>query len=250
MEDNTNKKMQNRRRFISFLKWMIFTYLVLFVLFAALGISPIGAREINNAFFSLFIFDDRSQNSPQDVSVSLDTNGITADPAQTNTNAQAGSSNGGVGAVIESSGATLPVEIVIPKVSLEGRVLNPTSTESGTLDTALLYGAVRYPGSGELDSDKNILIFGHNSGLPVVHNQNFKIFGGLKNLSAGDDVYLKSKTRDYHYKVMSVRQALADEELVTFSNDHKLILSTCNTFAGKEVRYVVEAYFVGSSPSV
>ena len=70
----------------------------------------------------------------------------------------------------------------------------------------------------------------------------------MKLLKIDDEISLYSEAKEYRYKVESVRLAMAEEEKVIFSDENKLILSTCNTFGAKEERYVVEAVFVGSYP--
>lgn len=137
-----------------------------------------------------------------------------------------------------------PVRITIPVIGVNASILNPVSQNISVLDNALLYGAVRYPSSGTLESSRNIFIFGHSTGLPVVRNQNFKTFNNLKNLKYGDTISLFSNEKEYRYKVSAVRLTMADEAFVTLSNERKLILSTCNTFGEKEERYLVEADFV------
>src|SRR6185369_15932129 len=53
-----------------------------------------------------------------------------------------------------SNGAVYPIEeptrIKIPAVGIDTAVINPSSTNTDTLDNALLSGAVHYPGSGLL----------------------------------------------------------------------------------------------------
>ncbi len=221
--ENQEERKEKQRKL---LKWSLIIFAILFIASVSLGFSPIGAEELNNAFFSIFIHDTSTKVSSPDVSVLIDNKAPS-------------------GKTLKAESAD-PVRIVIPKVGLDAAVLNPLSEDVSTLNSALLGGAVRYPGSGNLESDRNVLIFGHSSALPVIHNQNFKIFNGLKELGLGDEIDLLSKTRGYRYTVLSVRLARADEVRVTFSNDHELILSTCNSFGTKEDRYVVEANFAGS----
>lgn len=227
MSENEKRDVTKKVPITQFMRVSFFIFAILFVGSVSVGFSPAGVQEINNAFFSLFIHDPRTQSDtlPQVTLTSVDgerdTISVIAPYAQ-------------------------PIHLSIPKIALTTKILSPQSTDAAVLDNALLNGAVMYPGSGSLESKTNIFIFGHSSGLPVVHNQNFKIFNNLKLLSLGDSVSVYSDEREYRYKVTSVRLALSDEVRVTFSNDHKLILSTCNTFGAKEERYVVEASFVDS----
>lgn len=139
-----------------------------------------------------------------------------------------------------------PVRVVIEAIGVDITVSSPTSTDVAVLDQALLKGAVRYPGSGTLVEDKNMLIFGHSSHLPVVRNKAFQAFNDLEKLKPGDVVKVESNTHAYFYRVSTVRQADASEVLVQFdTGTKKLTLSTCDTFGGKSERFVVEADFVG-----
>jgi LPXTG-site transpeptidase (sortase) family protein len=143
----------------------------------------------------------------------------------------------------------VPMRIVADAINLDVAVENPASRDIATLDAALLKGAVRYPSSGLLSDNNNMLVFGHSSGLPVIHNQNYKIFNNLKNLEAGDIVRVYSEKREYLYRVDTVSHVDAADALVTFNEGiKKLTLSTCDSFGKKTERYVVEASFVGSYP--
>lgn len=150
--------------------------------------------------------------------------------------------------IVETSGvAEMPVRIVAKTIGLDKVVANPDSTDVEVLDAALLKGAVRYPTSAPLGVDGTVLVFGHSSYLPIVHNQNFKAFDGVQNLKAGDTVSLYSATREYRYAVTGVRVANATEGVVELpSNGQHLALVTCNSFGSKSDRYVVTADFVGA----
>lgn len=216
---------------------LVFTFIVFSVLFVgsvSFGLTPEGVRELNNWFFSLFIHDDRKvETLNPNVSLQVVT------PVKENKVALAA-------ALPEKTEETL--RIAIPKISLSAGIQNPSSSNMEALNNSLLYGPVRYPVSGVPGEAKNILIFGHSSNLPVVYNQNFKIFNGLKLLSEGDEISLYRGGLEYRYRVKKVELTLADDARIVFSNDKKLILSTCNTLGAKEERYVVEADFVGSYP--
>ncbi len=207
----TASRSNNLRRFALY---STVIFLVLLTTLTALHLAPVGVEEANNFFFSLFVHERTSKT-----------------PLTT-----------------EAPAYAAPVRIVIPKIKLDGVVLNPETQDTDVLDATLLKGAVRYPGSGDLESERNIFIFGHSSDLPVVHNQAFKIFNRLKELASGDEVIVESESTAYRYTVVSVSATKASDVLVTFANEHRLVLSTCNSFGTKEGRYVVFADFVGSSP--
>jgi LPXTG-site transpeptidase (sortase) family protein len=150
--------------------------------------------------------------------------------------------------VVESKGnrtGELPLSIKIPIIGVDAQVYNPATTSVEVLDGFLLKGAVRYPGSGLLGGNGNIFIFGHNTGLPIVNNQAFKTFNGLKNLKAGDLIHLYSQNTEYIYKVLNVKMVGADKALVEFNTKSEMLtISTCNNFGAKSDRYVVESEFV------
>ncbi len=150
--------------------------------------------------------------------------------------------------VAESKGnriGELPLNIKIPVIGVDAQVYNPATTSVEVLDNYLLKGAVRYPGSGLLGGDGNIFIFGHNTGIPIVNNQAFKTFNGIKNLKAGDLIQVFSDKYEYDYKVTSLKMVGADKALVEFNTKSEMLtISTCNNFGAKSDRYVVESVFV------
>lgn len=205
-----------------FLKRTVIIFVLLFVISAGFNAVPLSIRELNNAFFSLFVHDDRAASTtPIEVT-------------QT---------------VTDRTGEyTEPVRIVSSRVGIDVKVLNPESRDNKVLDDALLYGAVRYPGSGDLESMQNIFIFGHSSFLPVVHNQNFKAFNGVKLLEKGDTIVLYSNKHSYTYVVESVVHTSAQLAYINLSaREHKLILSTCDSFGEKEERYIATALYKETS---
>ncbi|MBI3573907.1 sortase [Candidatus Kaiserbacteria bacterium] len=142
-----------------------------------------------------------------------------------------------------------PVHVKAPSVGIDISVSDPSSTEVSTLDSALLKGAVRYPNSALLGQNAAVYLFGHQSYLPIVHNQAFKAFNGLQKLKAGDEVIVSSQSADYHYRVTSVRLVEASEATIDLSSGaRKLILTTCDSFGTKTQRYVVEADFISRNP--
>lgn len=149
--------------------------------------------------------------------------------------------------VVESD---MPVRVSIPKVGIDTRVTNPQSTAVSALDTALLSGAVRYPSSATLSESAPMLIFGHQSYLPVIHNQAFKAFNSLQNVRPGDDVIVSSTTVNYHYRVTSIDYVDVEGSNVSIGgNAHTLILITCDSFGKQKTkRYVVQAEFNYEEP--
>lgn len=140
-----------------------------------------------------------------------------------------------------------PLRIMIDRIGVDSTIVNPISRDIEDLDEALLEGVVHYPGSGDLEDHTNMFLFGHSSGLRVVHNQAFKVFNDLKELESGDLIRIQSKGKEYLYRVDSLTLTTAEEAWVELSDrEKKLTLSTCNSFGSKQERYVVEADFVGS----
>lgn len=142
-----------------------------------------------------------------------------------------------------------PERIVIDAISLDVTIKNPQSSDIEILDAALLEGAVRYPGSASLGETGNMLLFGHSSYLPVVHNSAYKAFNGIQKLTEGNVIRVQSATHEYVYRVTSVRQEKAADAQVVFESERPMLtLATCDTFGEKSDRWVVEAEFVGSYP--
>ena len=146
----------------------------------------------------------------------------------------------------QSAEGELPVRVVANKVGLDVSVSNTDSTDVDTLDSLLLKGAVRYPTSATLGVEGTVLIFGHSSYLPIVHNQNYKAFDGIQNLKAGDTVSVYSGAYEYRYSVTGVRLADATEDVVELPAQGKhLALVTCDSFGTKSNRWVVTADLMG-----
>ena len=139
----------------------------------------------------------------------------------------------------------LPLSIQIPVIGVNAQVYNPSTTSVEVLDNYLLKGAVRYPGSGLPGGSGNIFIFGHNTRLQVVNNQAFKTFNDLYKLKAGDLIHIFSDKNEYVYSVLSVTKVNASAALVEFNTKTKMLtLSTCDNFATKSDRFVVQSEFV------
>jgi LPXTG-site transpeptidase (sortase) family protein len=139
----------------------------------------------------------------------------------------------------------LPVRITAPSVGIDAPVGNPSSLNTEVLDGALARGAVRYPESGLLGENARMYIFGHQSGLPIVHNQAYKTFNNLQDLKVGDEIMVYSATAIYRYRVASVTQTTAAAGVVALgSGARTLTLSTCDSFGTKSDRFVVTAEFL------
>jgi LPXTG-site transpeptidase (sortase) family protein len=147
-----------------------------------------------------------------------------------------------------STASQPPVRIKIPAIDLDLPVQNPTTTDLGALDELLKQGPARHALSGLLGDDRNMIIFGHSSHLPIVHNQMYKAFNQVPNLKAGDQIELDGEGGGtYLYSVTSVTKADATNFGENFlgTPEKKLIIVTCDTLTSKSARYIVRADFVG-----
>ena len=145
------------------------------------------------------------------------------------------------------TGESFPIEIEAPSIGLRATVANPSTTDIATLDRLLLSGAVRYPTSAVLGENGNVLIFGHSSYLPVVHNQAFKTFNDIQKFKQGDRITVYSNDTAYVYDVRTVVKADADSAAIPLSTSGRtLTLATCNSFGTKSERFVVTATLVES----
>lgn len=143
-----------------------------------------------------------------------------------------------------------PTRLRISAINLDVPIVNPDTRDIAALDEYLAKAPVRYVDSARLAEDGNILIFGHSSHLAVVHNQMYKVFNGLPELSAGDMITLTGDGNDYLYRISNVRKTDANEEVIDLSkkNGRRLTISTCDNFGAKTSRWVVEAEYVGMAP--
>lgn len=141
----------------------------------------------------------------------------------------------------------MPLRVVAKDINMDVVVSNPVSTDIEVLDQALLKGAVRYPTSSQLGVDGTVLLFGHSSYLPVVHNQAYKAFNGIQNLKPGAIIHVYSSTTDYQYRVVGVAVANANQDSISLDPQGKhLTLVTCDSFATKSSRFIVTTDFVGA----
>ncbi|MBU6320992.1 MAG: sortase [Patescibacteria group bacterium] len=142
-----------------------------------------------------------------------------------------------------------PVKIEIAKIGLSATIADPATTDTNVLDALLLKGAVRYPTSAKLNEDGNVVIFGHSSYLPIVKNQAYKTFDGIQKLSAGDLITVYSSDAAYTYAVRTVAKEKASNAAIPLAVAGRVLtLSTCNSFATTDDRFVVTADFVESHP--
>lgn len=146
--------------------------------------------------------------------------------------------------------AELPIAIIFDSLDdKKVRVLNPESSTVEALDAALLSGVVRHPDSADFAEKGTIFLLGHSSYLPNVMNKNFQAFNGIQKMKWGDTIRLRSSDTEYVYTVDRVYEAKASSAEVPMQYDiAKLVLATCNTFASKDDRFVVEATLVDSYP--
>lgn len=154
---------------------------------------------------------------------------------------------GGTTVVVPEGVKEYPMRIVAKSINLEATVANPSSTNATELDKELLRGAVRYPTSAQLGEDGTVVLFGHSSYLPVVHNQAYKTFDGIQTLKTGEMVSVFSPTMEYRYKVTGVRTADATEDVIPLEKNGKhLTLVTCDSFSTKTSRFVVTLELAGT----
>lgn len=156
----------------------------------------------------------------------------------------------GVGSVLPQTAGELPISIEIPSVGVSATIKNPESTDIKVLDRALETGAVRYPTSAKLGEEGNVVLFGHSSYLPVVHNEAFKAFNAIQNLEEGDHITVRSEGHVYVYAVDKVMEANAESAAIPLQVAGKrLTLATCDSFGSKADRFVVTATLVESYPA-
>ena len=216
-------------------------FVILIVALTLAGIAPTPVKELNNFFFSIFIAKDEV---PKDLEEKINTAPNVSVFVTKTESGQVTKPKPVTIRTFNSSGA--PTVMRIPKINTETTILNPISEEAAVLDAALLRGAVLYPTSGTLAYENTIFLFGHSSYLPVVHNQNFKAFNEIQKLIPGDSVFLSDGEMEYEYKVTEVNKTKAEDAVITIKNDKGLVLSTCDSFASKDDRFVVYTSFVRS----
>ena len=148
----------------------------------------------------------------------------------------------------------LPSHMSIGAIDLDLPISNPTTRDIGKLDEMLKNGPARYVDSAKLGEKGNVLIFGHSSHLPVVHNQMYKAFNKVPDLKAGDTITIEGDLpagqaggKVFTYSVTSVKSVDANEGIIDLEKTgNRLTIVTCDTLTSKSARFVVEAEFVGS----
>lgn len=143
--------------------------------------------------------------------------------------------------------SVFPNRIIIQEIGLDLTVSNPETRDLEELDAVLKNGPARYVDSARLGEKGNVLIFGHSSHLPVVHNAMYKAFNKIPELEAGDLIAVQGGGQEFVYRVTSIEQVDAAEGIIDLGRDAtKLTIVTCDTLTGKSSRFVLEAEFIGS----
>lgn len=144
-----------------------------------------------------------------------------------------------------------PLRVVARDIGLDSRIVIPESTDIDALNRAVDEAAVHYPGSAYLGEEGTVLLFGHSSHLPIVHNQAFKTFNNIEKLKEGQSISVYSGSHEYRYKVVGVRFAKAVEgsegDIIELpATGRHLTLVTCDNFGVKSDRWVVTAEYTGA----
>lgn len=147
----------------------------------------------------------------------------------------------------EEAEGVAPSRIRIPAIDLDLPVLNPQTRDIAALDEVLKDGPARYMDSALLGEKGNVLIFGHSSHLPVVHNQMYKAFNRVPDLKEGDTIEVEGGGKVYTYRVLGVKGVNAEEGIIDLSREgNRLTIVTCDTLTSKSARFVVDAELIGS----
>lgn len=152
-------------------------------------------------------------------------------------------------AAAHAAATAKPVSIKIPAIGMDLPVQNPSTRDLSALDTLLQNGPARYVDSAKLGEKGNVIIFAHSSHLPVVHNQMYKAFNRVPELTSGDTITIVGDDgQKYLYSVTSVRKADVNDATIDLSPriGTKLTLVTCDTLTGKTARFILEADFIGT----
>ncbi len=212
----------------------------------------VGIIALTYAFFFLVDFLPEQKTKNTETSTQIDSEQIAETKTEDTVSreeevAKPVTENQGTTAVVRED-AALPIAIIFDALDdKKVRVLNPESSTVEALDAALLSGVVRHPDSADFAQKGTIFILGHSSYLPNVMNKNFQAFNGIQKLKWGDTIRLRSTDTEYVYTVDRVYEAKASNAEVPMQFDvAKLVLATCNTFASKDDRFVVEATLVDS----
>lgn len=202
----------------------VFVALTVFIFFCALSVAD------SIGFVPYYIDGTAPRSAPTDPSLTLTELPPLGQPTSAN------------------EAVALPTHMTIPAIDLDLPVQNPATRDIAALDVLLQSGPARYVDSAHLGERGNVLIFAHSSHLPIVHNQMFRAFNRIPELSAGDSITVTGDDgRSYVYRVTSVRKANADDEIIDLSPSigAKLTLVTCDTLTSKSSRFILEADLVG-----
>jgi LPXTG-site transpeptidase (sortase) family protein len=218
-----NFKKLTKRNDFSFVVGFGITFFLTLLVFSVLGLIP---KEIS------------APSTGEGVGLSLDSQSNTSLFGVDFTKADVKVSQ----KVSEISTEDLPARIVVSKINLDFKIVNPESTSLNFLDNELTKAPVRYPGSGTISSG-NMFVFGHSTGFKVVQNQAYKVFNNIKNLKEGDKITIYSITgKTYEYTVVSGRDVKKNDTWIDFSaKEPMLTLSTCDRLSEIGDRYVVKA---------
>lgn len=213
----------------TFIIWWVLVFAASYTALSFLGMIPVELSEAHYRLIESVKSVFRTNQTEADVSTATST----SSPA-----------------VIEKvNEIILPSRIAIPKIGVDTPVVNPETRDTGVLDRALLEGVVRYHGSGGLDDESNMFLFGHSTGYSTVRNQAFKAFNRLGELQIGDMISVDSGDMEYRYKVSSISHVDSDQALVELKTGKKMLtLSTCDSFGEKNDRFVVQAEFLQALP--
>lgn len=148
----------------------------------------------------------------------------------------------------EETPGVLPTRMRIAAIDLDLPLSNPQTRDIAKLDEYLKDSPARYMDSALLGEKGNVLLFGHSSHLPVVHNQMYKAFNRVPELEEGDVIEVDGQDGvTYSYRVLSVKTVNAEEGIIDLSREgNRLTIVTCDTLTSKSSRFVVNAELIGS----
>ncbi len=139
----------------------------------------------------------------------------------------------------------LPQYIEAPTLGISAAIQTPDTKSVAVMDNALSKGPVYYEGSGT-PGNRNMFIFGHSSGLPVIHNKAYKVFNTIKNAKVGEYIYIRTSSGTHTYSVRKVEKMSKYSTWVKFDSEKPILtLSTCDSFGKASDRWVLEADYVG-----
>lgn len=149
--------------------------------------------------------------------------------------------------VEEEAEGVLPMRVRIAAINLDLPLSNPETRDIAKLDEFLKDSPARYTDSALLGEKGNVLLFGHSSHLPVVHNQMYKAFNRVPELEEGDMIEVEGGGTVYSYRVLSIKKVNAEEGIIDLSREgNRLTIVTCDTLTSKSSRFVVNAELIGS----